>query len=183
MSLTRSFLKSLGLEEDKVTSIIEAHSETVTGLKQQITDLESRYHGAKQLADRLPDVQKELDSLKKDDFKSKYEAEKTAHDALRESVNREKLRTAKEKAVRNFYEGRNIRGSNLNIALRGTSLDELELDDAGALKDTAPLEALVEGDFRSLVSRRTVSSGGSLAGRQEPNPTASDVMNSLIRGN
>ena len=35
MSLTRSFLKSLGLDEEKISSVIEAHSETVSALNQR----------------------------------------------------------------------------------------------------------------------------------------------------
>ena len=35
MSLTRAYLKSLGLEEEKISSIIEAHSETVSALNQR----------------------------------------------------------------------------------------------------------------------------------------------------
>ena len=35
MSLTRSYLKSLGLDEEKISSVIEAHSETVSALNQR----------------------------------------------------------------------------------------------------------------------------------------------------
>ena len=35
MALTRKFLKSLGLDEDKVDSIIEAHTESTDALKKQ----------------------------------------------------------------------------------------------------------------------------------------------------
>ena len=182
MSLTRSFLKSLGLEEDKVNSIIEAHSDTVTALNEKYSELETRYNGVKENADRLQEVQKELDDLKKDDFKSKFEAEKSAHEALIESVSAEKLRHAKEAAVRDYYAGKNIQGANLNIALRATPLEGIELDEDGKLKDSSGLDRLVEGDFKPLITRRTVSSGGSLAGRQEAVPSPSDVMNALIRG-
>ena len=59
---------------------------------------------------------------------------------------------------------------------------------AMALTDKSiPLDDLVAGDFRPLVHtepapRRTVASGGSLAHGAPPEPTASSVMNSLIRG-
>ena len=36
MALTRSFLKALGIEEEKIGEIINAHSETVSGLKAEI---------------------------------------------------------------------------------------------------------------------------------------------------
>ena len=184
MSVTRSFLKSLGLNDDQVSAVIEAHSETVTGLQSKYTDLETRYNAAKASADRLPNVEKELTELKKSDFKSMYESEQRAHNALKESVSREKARTAKEKAARAYYEGKNIRGGNLTIALRGTDLDQLQLDDSGNLTDTSALDALVEGDFKPLVTsaRRTVSSGGTLSGHTEQTQNPNDVMNRLFRG-
>ena len=147
MSLTRSFLKSLNLNDDQISAVIEAHSETVTGLNSKYSELETKYNGAKESADRLPEVQKELDELKKDDFKTKFEAEQSAHNALKESVSREKART-------------------------------------GRLSDTAALDDLVAGDFKSLVTtaHRTVSSGAELSGTAEHIPTANQTMNRLLRG-
>lgn len=187
MSLTRSFLKSLGLEEEKISSIIEAHSETVSALNQRYSELETRYNDARQSADQLPELQKELETLKKEDFRTKYESEKSAHEALKESLARKESRAACEKAVRAYYIGKSIRGDNLNIAMRGTPLDDIKLGEDGTIADTAPLDALVKGDFKPLIQteepRRTVASGGSLATHgTTPAPTPSSMMNSLIRG-
>lgn len=176
MALTRAFLKSLGIEDDKVTSIIEAHTEVTNGL---IADRD-RY---KAEADKLPGVQKELDDLKQGDYKGKYEQ-------LFSDVEKGKARAAKETAVKAYYEGKNIKGGNLTIALRGTDLDSLEVDDAGKLKDTAALDALVAGDFKPLIGGdgsgfnplRVVSSGGKISRGDNQSNTANDVMNRLIRG-
>ena len=185
MSLTRSFLKSLGLEEEKISSIIEAHSETVSALNQRYSELETRYNDAKQSADQLPELQKELETMKKEDFRTKYESEKSAHEALRESLARKESRAACEKAVRAYYIGKSIKGDNLTIAMRGTPLDDIKLGEDGTIADTKVLDKLVEGDFRPLVDTgvKTVSSGGTLAPRgNAPAPTPSSVMNQLIRG-
>ena len=184
MSLSRTDLKLIGLNDDQISSVIAAHSETVSALKQKYAELETRYNSAKESADQLPAIQKELDDLKKSDFKSKFEAEQSAHNALKESISREKAHIAKEKAVRAYYEGKNIKGNNLTIAMRGTNLDRLQLDDSGNLADTAALDALVDGDFKPLVTtRRTVSSGGTLAGHAEQNVSANETMNRILRGN
>lgn len=57
MSITRKLLKGMGLTEEQVDTIIEAHTETVDGLKADV----SRY---KADAGKLAGVQKELDDLK-----------------------------------------------------------------------------------------------------------------------
>ncbi len=186
MSLTRSFLKSLGLDEDKISSVIEAHSETVSALNQRYSELEARYNDAKQSADQLPDLQRELETLKKEDFRAKYESEKSAHEALKETLAKKESRAAREKAVRAYYIGKSIRGDNLTIAMRGTPLDDIKLGEDGTIADTAPLDDLVKGDFKPLIQTdqpRTVASGGSLASHgAPPDATPSSVMNSLIRG-
>ena len=58
MALTRKLLKGMGLTEEQIDSVIDAHTETVDGLKTQIQTL-------KDDAGKLKDVQKELDDLKK----------------------------------------------------------------------------------------------------------------------
>ena len=184
MSLSRSFLKSLGLNDDQITAVVDAHGETVTALNQKYAELENLYNSAKESADRLPDVQKELDDLKKDDFKSLFEAEKSAHDALKDAVSRKEAHAAREKAARAFYETKNIQGPNLNLAMRATDLDSLELDEQGNLSNPSALEDLVNGDFKSLVTmpHRTVTSGANLTGSTEKPQSANDVMNHLLRG-
>ena len=69
MALTRKLLKGMGLTEEQVDTIIEAHTDTVDGLKEDI----KKY---KDNAEKLPTVQKELDDLKAagdGGFKHKYE--------------------------------------------------------------------------------------------------------------
>ena len=54
MALTRKLLKGMGLTDEQVDTIIEAHTDTVDGLKADV----SKY---KTDAEKLSDVQKELD--------------------------------------------------------------------------------------------------------------------------
>ena len=180
MALTRAFLKSLELDDDKVTSIIEAHSDTVSALQARYAELETQYNAAKETAEKLDAVQKELDGLRADDWKGKYEA-LLAGNAVREQ------RAAKETAVRAYYREKNIRDSkNLEIAMRGTDLDSLELDGHGRLEDTTPLEKLVNGDFKAMVAsetQRTVTSGAALTGKATSAQSTNEVMNHLLRGN
>ena len=61
MSLTRKFLAALGIEQDKIDEIIEAHTETVNALKEEkAMDLSVFV-----TKDEFGALQKELDALKK----------------------------------------------------------------------------------------------------------------------
>lgn len=148
MALTRKGLKAMGLTEEQVESIVEMHAETVDGLKEKLTAAEAD-------AQKLKDVQKELDDLKAkgaDDFKAKYEKEHKDFEDFKKGVTEKETKAAKEAAVRAYFEGKNITGANLAIAMRGArdEISAVELD-GEAIKDTTALDALVSGEFAGLV--------------------------------
>lgn len=146
MALTRKFLKALGLEEDKIEQVIDAHTETVDALKKE-------RDGFKESADKLADVQKELDDLKAGgDFKDKYEKEHKAFEDYKSGITAKETRAAKEKAVRAYLESKNIKGGNLDIAIRGMNaeIEAAELD-GEKIKDTKALDDLVGGAYKGLV--------------------------------
>lgn len=70
MALTRRLLEGLGIEGKHVETIIEAHTETVNGLKDEV----SRY---RERAEMVPDLQKQLEEAKADtslaDLQAKYD--------------------------------------------------------------------------------------------------------------
>lgn len=95
MAITRKLLKGMGLTEEQQDTIIEAHTDTVNGLKADV----DRY---KADAEKLPAVQKELDDLKAQGdggYKAKYEAEHKAFGDYKANVDAEKTTAAKEKAL------------------------------------------------------------------------------------
>lgn len=153
MALTRKSLKAMGLTDEQVDSIVEMHTETIDGLKDKLKTAEEK-------ANKLDGVQKELDDLKAkgdDGYKEKYEKEHKAFSDYKADIEAKKTGAAKEKAVRAYFEGKNIKGDNLEIAIRG-SRDEIagiELD-GEKIKDTSKLDALVSGTYARLVSTDTV---------------------------
>lgn len=152
MALTRKLLKGMGLTDEQVDTIIEAHTDTVDGLKEQVKVYKAD-------ADKLSTVQKELDGLKAagdDGWEEKAKGwEKKYTDLVAENKNKE-TRAAKEAAVKAYYESKGITGDNLTIAMMGSGevLEKLELD-GGKIKDAAALDALVGGAFAKLVSTTT----------------------------
>ena len=152
MSLTRKLLKGMGLTDEQVDTIIEAHTDTVDGLKEQVKTYKAD-------AEKLPNVQKELDELKAagdggweekaKDFEKKY------NDLVAENKNKE-TKAAKESAAKAFFESKGITGNSLEIAMRGSSAEIAALDlDGEKIKDSSALDALVNGTFKALVSTTT----------------------------
>lgn len=58
MALTRKLLKGMGLTDEQVDTIIEAHTDTVDGLKADVGKYKSD-------AEKLPDVQKQLETSRR----------------------------------------------------------------------------------------------------------------------
>lgn len=156
MSLTRKMLKAMGIEDEKIDQIIEAHTETVDGLKEQITQYKAS-------AEKLPGVQKELDDLKKDnsgnDYKAKYEKEKKDFQDYKNGVAEKESAAAKEKAARAYFESKGIPGESMGLVIRGAKaeISGLELD-GEKIKDSSALDALLNGDYKGLVGK-TVKTG------------------------
>lgn len=153
MALTRKFLSALGIDADKIDEIITAHTDTVNALKEQLKTAEAN-------AEKVKEVQKELDDYKKD-LKDKYRT-KEDYDKLSKEFNDYKAdvtgkeaAAAKEKAVRAYFEGKGIKGANLEIAIKG-SRDEINgIDlDGEKIKDTKVLDELIGGTFAGLVSKQ-----------------------------
>lgn len=156
MALTRKALKAMGLTDEQVDSIVEMHTETVDGLKEKLNRAEA---GAKE----LPELQKKVETLeadlaaaKKDGWKEKHDSVKKEYDEYKAAQTAKDARAAKEAAVAAYLEGKNIKGANLTIAMRGLSaeIDAAELED-GKIKDTKALDELIAGDLRGLVTTTT----------------------------
>lgn len=159
MALTRKMLKAMGIEDEKIDQIVEAHSETVDALKEKLRKAEED-------SEDLKDVQKELDELKKkttgaDDWKKKYDDEKKAFEDYKKEITGKEAAAAKEKAVRAYFEGKGIKGDNLEIAIRGAKDEISGIDlDGEKIKDAKSLDDLISGTFKGLVSKSSTSGAG-----------------------
>ena len=161
MALTRKLLKGMGLTDEQVDTIIEAHTDTVDGLKEQVKTYKAD-------AEKLPNVKKELDDLKATGdggFKEKFEKEHSDFENFKKTIQEKETKAAKESAAKAFFESKGITGNSLEIAMRGSSAEIAALDlDGEKIKDSSALDALVNGTFKALVSTTTTK------GANIPNP-------------
>ena len=166
MAITRKLLKGMGLTEEQQDTIIEAHTDTVNGLKADI----DRY---KADAEKLPGVQKELDDLKgkgDDGYKEKYESEHKAFEDYKTSVAAEKTTAAKEKAVEAVLKKIGVSEKRLQsvakLAKADGLLDALELDDDGAVKEADKLEKSLKDSYSEYITNTSTK------GADTPTPPA-----------
>lgn len=149
MAFTRKMLKAMGIEEEKIDQIIDAHSETVDALK-------ADRDAYKEDAAKLAAVQKELDALKAkgdDGYKAKYEAEKAAHDALKADIAAKETKKAKTDAYRELLKGANIDEKRIATILRAEAptIDKIELDADGKIKNAEQYTESIKSDWADFI--------------------------------
>ena len=149
MGFSRKMLKAMGIEDEKIDQIIDAHSETVDALK-------ADRDAYKEDASKLAAVQKELDELKAkgdDGYKAKYEAEKAAHDALKADIAAKETKKAKTDAYRELLKGANIDEKRIATILRAEAptIDKIELDADGKIKNAEQYTASIKSDWADFV--------------------------------
>ena len=153
MSLTRKMLKAMGIEEEKIDQIIEAHSETVDSLK---ADRDSY----KEDAEKLKDVQKELDDLKAkgdDGWKEKHDKLKGEFDKYKTDVQAKETKAAKEAAYRAILKDANLSEKGIEKAVKYADWDKIELDTDGKLKGANDHIKAVREEWAEYVTTTTTT--------------------------
>jgi len=133
MALTRKFLQALGIEDSKIESIIDAHTETVDALKKERDAYKAE-------ADKLPEVQAKLDKAQaaaKDS--GEYDKLKQEYDDYKTEVAKEKALAAKKSALREIAKDAGLSEAGIAKVLKYHDYDKMELDDKGAVKEKAAL--------------------------------------------
>lgn len=141
MALTKKFLENMGLNEEQIEAIMEGHTATVEGLKAD----GARY---KADAEKLADVQEELDSLKA----AGVENWKEKHDAVLREFNATKAFDEKKAAYREFL---TIEGCNpklIDMVVRGSTelINSIELGD-GRIQNIASVSAAFRSEWSDLL--------------------------------
>lgn len=137
MALTRKFLTALGIEDEKQQAIIDAHMETVDPLKKQVEQYKAD-------AEKLPEVQKQLDEAKETAKNSgDYGKLKKEFEDYKADIEKKEAKESKKKALGKLAkEKAKLSEDGVEKALKFTDFEKIELDEKGEIKDP---DAVVKG--------------------------------------
>jgi hypothetical protein len=163
MALTRKLLKSFGLEESVIDSIIEAHGETVDALKKQRDDA---------LADagKVSEVTRERDELKSKIEKLEKTGGDTAKvqaefDAYKEQIKKEKADALNTSDVRKIGKEAGVqRESFLDLLSRVFDMSLIKRGEDGAVSNGDELKEMIKKTYPDLLGVK--ETGGT--GRVDP---------------
>lgn len=149
MAFTRKFLKALGLTEEQVDSVVEAHTETVDGLKSQMA-------GYKADAEKLEGVQRELNDLKAadggEDYKAKYDNEHAAFEKYKNDQNAKESAALTERLYREQLNALGITGKRADSIVRLTDLSTVKVKD-GKLEDADGVKNGIQTDYADFIPK------------------------------
>lgn len=178
MALTRKMLSAMGIESEKVDEIINAHAETVNGLKEEIDKYKAD-------AGRLQSVSQELEAIKKNGEKSpykvKYEALVEERDNLQKefddyknSIAAEKTVARKKEAYRKLLKDTGVSEKRIEAVLKVSDFESLELSEDGKFTDSEKLAENIKTEWADFITTQKEE------GAKVPTPPAGNSKGSPL---
>lgn len=154
MALTRGMLKGMGLTDEQISGIIEAHSETVTALKDERDKLKEDAEKAKQYEAEIAKLKADTSS---DEWQKKYEDEHSAFEAFKtEQAEQTKKATIKD-AYKKLLLDAGVTAKRVETVLKVADLSACELEEDGTLKDAEKLTEAVKAEWSDFIESTTAS--------------------------
>jgi hypothetical protein len=142
-------LKAMGIDDEKIDQIIEAHTEVTDALK-------TENEGLKKKANDYDTVKKELDGLKAnptDDWKYKHDKVKKEFDDYKNGIESEKTLASKKNAVKSIIENAGIKDPAIvELIMLKTKYDDIQLD-GDKVKDAEALTNTIKTDYSAYVEK------------------------------
>lgn len=151
MALTRSFLKGMQLTSEQENAIIEAHSETVNGLKAE----------AEKEKERADENAKKLKTLEDQggDWQKKYEKEHEDFEAYKKDQEAAASRGEVEKAYRALAKEAGVSEKRIDTVIKcdADKIAKMKLDKDGKLKDADTIKEDIKKDWSDFITSTNTS--------------------------
>lgn len=155
MAFTRKFLSALGIDDDKVDEIIQAHTEVTNGLKEERDRYKGEAEANEKASEALKKAQKELDELKADGnpFETKYNELKDEFDTFKSGVEAKELTEKKKDAFRQLLKDAGISEKRINTVVKASpkAIDDIDFEDDGKVKDADKLCDSLKNEWQDFI--------------------------------
>lgn len=151
MALTRAMLKGMGLTEEQIGAIIDEHTSVTSALKDQVKQY-------KEDAEKLPEVQKELDKLKEDtsasDWEKKYNDEHSAFETYKKDIADKEKSNSIKAAYKKLLTECKVGDKHIDSILRVTDFSKMKLTEDGNLEGAEKLKEDIGNDWSGFISTK-----------------------------
>lgn len=149
-TLSRKFLTTLGIDEDKADAILEKHQEVLTEVKDERDKLKEEAEKAEALQKQVDELKAITEGAEKDPYKVKYEALKEDFEAYKKDISDKQTASKKEEAYKALLKEAGVSEKRLSAVMKVTDLKDFELDEEGKPKEKDKHLASIKeewGDF------------------------------------
>lgn len=147
MAFTRKMLKAMGITEEQIEQIMDAHIEVVDALK-------SERDTFKESAEKFESVDKELKALKEKggNWQEKYEKEHSDFEAYKTAQKDKETLVTKRDAYKALLAETGISEKRIDSILKVTDLSSVELDEAGKIKDSSKHTESIKSEWADFIT-------------------------------
>lgn len=157
MSLTRKMLKAMGIEDEKIDQIIEAHTETVDGLKAEAEKAKST---SQTDAAKIAELQKKLEDAEatalekegKNPWKVKFDALKEEFEGYKTEEQKKATKAAKETAFRALLKETGVADKRIAAVVKVSDIEGIELDEGGKIKDADKIKDNIKSEWADFIT-------------------------------
>ena len=149
MAFTRKYLKSIGLTDEQIESVMEEHVAVTDGLKEQISTYKAD-------AEQLTVVQKDLEDLKAntadyDTWKQKYTDEHTAFEDYKKNVVKTEQANRVKEAYKALLKAQKIDDKRIDSIIKLTNLDGKKLNTDGKFDDEESMVKSIKDEWSDFI--------------------------------
>lgn len=156
MALTRTMLKAMSLEEEKIDQIIDAHTSVVDSLKAERDSLKEENSTLREQAKEVPSLQKQLEEIKasipSEDVVAQYEALKKEYDDFKATTEREKAEAERASLYRSLLREAGVDEKRLDAIMKVTDLSTVAVED-GAIKDKETVVEAIGKEWSDFIAK------------------------------
>lgn len=157
MSLTRKMLKAMGIEDEKIDQIIDAHTETVDGLK---AEAEKARSTSQTDAAKIAELQKKLEDAEatalekegKNPWKVKFDALKEEFEGYKTEEQKKATKAAKETAFRALLKETGVADKRIAAVVKVSDIEGIELDEGGKIKDADKIKDNIKSEWADFIT-------------------------------
>lgn len=150
MSLTRTMLKAMGIEPEKIDEIINAHGETVNALKEQRDQYKDDAAKLVTVQKKLDEANKKLEDVDTSELEEKYNTLKNEYDTYKKDQTAKETKATKTNAYRELLKEIGISDKRLDTVLKVSDIDGVEIVD-GKIKDADKLKESLKTEWGEFI--------------------------------
>jgi hypothetical protein len=164
MALTKKQLKEIlseaGVDSEKmseaVDKIIDGHTTSIEALREERNNYKAEAEKVPDLEKEVEELQKSADSSKDDSFKVKYEAMKEEFDKFKNETTAKETARLKKDAYKKLLKELNVSEKRIDSVLKVTNLNDLKLDKEGNFEDSDKLKESIKSEWSDFIVKTEV---------------------------